>query len=87
MEIFQEAEFWVAVAFLLLIALFVYMKVPAKIIESLDERAAAIAKTLKDAEKLKEEAQGLLRDYERKRGEAEAEAQAIITQAQQDAQA
>ena len=37
MDVFQEAEFWVAVAFVLLIALFVYMKIPAKVIAMLEE--------------------------------------------------
>jgi F-type H+-transporting ATPase subunit b len=87
MEIFQEAEFWVAVAFLLLIALFLYLKVPAQIIQSLDERAAAIAKTLADAEKLKQEAEALLKDYQRRRVEAEKEAEAIVVLARKEAEA
>lgn len=87
MELFQNAEFWVAVAFALLIGLFVYLKVPQKVIEMLDERAAAIAKMLADAEKLKNEAQNLLRDYENRRREANAEAEAIVAQARKDAEA
>jgi F-type H+-transporting ATPase subunit b len=87
MELFHEAEFWVAVAFFLLIALFVYLKVPAKIIAALDERAAGIAKTLAEAEKLRTEAQNLLKEYQKKRQEAEGEAELIIAQARKDAEA
>jgi F-type H+-transporting ATPase subunit b len=87
MEIFQEAEFWVAVAFLLLIGLFLYLKVPAQIIQSLDERAAAIAKSLADAEKLRLEAEALLKDYQRRRVEAEKEAETIVEQARREAEA
>jgi F-type H+-transporting ATPase subunit b len=87
MDVFQEAEFWVAVAFVLLIALFVYMKIPAKVIAMLDERAAGIAKTLAEAEKLRNEAQSLLRDYQSKRQAAEAEAEMIVAQARKDAEA
>lgn len=87
MEIFHEAEFWVAVAFLLLIALFIYLKVPAQIIQWLDERAAAIAKSLADAEKLRLEAEALLKDYQRRRVEAEKEADKIVEQARREAEA
>ena len=65
MEIFHEAEFWVAVAFFLLIALFLYLKVPAQIVQFLDERAATIAKSLADAEKLRLEAEALLKEIGR----------------------
>jgi F-type H+-transporting ATPase subunit b len=87
MEIFHEAEFWVAVAFLLLIGLFLYLKVPAQIVQSLDERAAGIAKSLADAEKLRLEAQSLLKDYQRRRVEAEREAETIVAQARREAEA
>jgi F-type H+-transporting ATPase subunit b len=87
MDLFHNAEFWVAVAFFLLIALFVYLKVPGKIVTLLDDRAAEIAKNLAQAQKLKEEAQALLKGYQDKRAEAEAEAQAIIIQARKEAEA
>src|SRR5262245_6558456 len=87
MEIFQHEEFWVEVAFQLLIALFVYLKVPAMIVKSLDERAAAIAKSLADAEKLRLEAESLLKDYQRRHVEAEKEAESIVEQARREAEA
>ncbi|MEC8621958.1 MAG: F0F1 ATP synthase subunit B, partial [Pseudomonadota bacterium] len=62
-------EFWVAVGFLILLA--VLLK-PAKkiIIESLDSRAEKIRSSLDEAEKLREEAQHVLADYQRKQREA-----------------
>jgi F-type H+-transporting ATPase subunit b len=86
MAIFHQAEFWVAVAFLMLIALFFYLQVPAKIIAALDERAAAIAKTLAEAEKLRQDAETLLKDYQHQHIAAAAEAERIVAQARRDAE-
>jgi F-type H+-transporting ATPase subunit b len=79
-------EFWVLASFVLFIGLLVYLKVPGKVAALLDERAARIAKELDEARKLREEAQGLLADYERKRRDAEKEAEAIIAQAREEAE-
>lgn len=78
-------EFWVLISFILFIALLVYFGVPGKVAAMLDERAARIARELDEARKLREEAQGLLADYERKRRDAEKEAEAIIAQAREEA--
>ena len=68
-------EFWVLISFILFIGLLVYLKVPAKVATMLDERAARIAKELDEARRLREEAQGLLAEYQRKRRDAEKEAE------------
>ena len=80
-------EFWVLVSFLLFIGLLLYLGIPGKVAAMLDERAARIASELEQARKLREEAQGLLADYERKRRDAEREAEAIIAQAREEAEA
>ena len=85
MEFFHEAESWVLVAFILFIALLVYLKVPAMLAKMLDERSAKIAKDLAEARKLREEAQTLLASYQQKRIEAEKDAANIIAQARLDA--
>ena len=85
MEFFHEAESWVLVAFILFIALLVYLKVPAMLAKMLDERSAKIAKDLAEARKLREEAQTLLASYQQKRVEAEKDAANIIAQARLDA--
>ena len=87
MDILKDAETWIAVAFIVLIGLFIYLKLPQKAGAALDERAAKIAKELGDAKRLREEAQALLNEYTAKRQDAEREARAIVEQAQKDAQA
>ena len=80
-------EFWVLVSFVLFIGLLLYLGIPGKVAAMLDERAARIASELEQARKLREEAQGLLADYERKRRDAEKEAKAIVAQAREEAEA
>ena len=81
------AEFWVLISFILFVGLLVYLKVPAKVAVMLDERAARIARELDEARRLREEAQGLLAEYQRKRRDAEKEAEAIVAQAREEAEA
>jgi F-type H+-transporting ATPase subunit b len=85
MSVFHEAETWVLVAFLLFVALLVYLKVPGTVARSLDDRAARIAKELEEARKLRAEAEALLKGYEAKRAEAEKLAADIVAQARSDA--
>ncbi|MGD9669144.1 MAG: F0F1 ATP synthase subunit B [Hyphomicrobiaceae bacterium] len=79
-------EFWVLVAFLLFFGIVFYLKVPAQLASSLDARAEAIKKELDDARLLREEAQALLADYQKKSREAEEEAKSIIDQARREAE-
>lgn len=78
--------FWVLVAFLAFAALILYYRVPAAVGKMLDDRADAIRKELDEARKLREDAQSLLADYQRKAREADAEAQTIIEQAKREAE-
>ncbi|MFZ5676827.1 MAG: ATP F0F1 synthase subunit B [Pseudomonadota bacterium] len=82
-----KPETWVLVAFLLFIALLIYLKVPAKVAQMLDERSARIAKELAEAKKLREEAQALLEEYKRKRAQAEKDAEDIVALARKEAEA
>ena len=83
---FHEAETWVAVAFVLFVGLGVYLKVPAMLAKMLDERADKISKELAEARKLREEAQALLTEYQKKRAEAEKDAANIVAQAKLEAE-
>ncbi len=89
MFVFDPSDplFWVLVAFLAFMALLIYYRVPSAVTKALDDRADAIRKELDEARKLREEAQGLLSDYQRKAREAEKEAESIIEQAKIEAQA
>ena len=83
----RTAEFWVAVSFVAFLAVLAYYKVPALIAKALDDRAAAIRKELDEARRLREEAQNLLNDYQKKHRNAGQEAEAITEQARRDAEA
>jgi F-type H+-transporting ATPase subunit b len=83
----MDTTFWVAVAFVLFVALLIYFAVPRKIIAALDKRAENIQQELGEARRLREEAQSILADYQRKQRDAEAEAKDIIAQAEREAQA
>lgn len=80
-----DAEFWVAVAFVLFVAGMGYLGVHKMVAKSLDERADKIKAELDEARKLKDEAAQLLAEYQRKRQQAEAEAQDIIAGAKAEA--
>ena len=83
----QMAEFWVAVAFGVFLLILLYYKVPALIAKSLDDRAEAIRKELDEARRLREEAQSLLADYQKKHRNVSQEADAILDQARREAEA
>lgn len=82
----MDATFWAFVALILFFAVITYLKVPGKIGAAIDSRGEAIRKDLDEARRLREEAQVLLADYQRKRREAEAEAQAIVAEAKLEAE-
>jgi F-type H+-transporting ATPase subunit b len=85
MELFRDPEFWVGIGTLAFIALLIWKRVPALVASSLDARAAAIAKELEDARRLRSEAQALLAEYQKKRAAAEEEASSIVAEAKAEA--
>ncbi|MBB4104288.1 F0F1 ATP synthase subunit B [Allorhizobium borbori] len=82
-----DATFFAFVGLLLFFVLIAYLKVPGMIGKSLDARAAKISDELAEAKRLREEAQHLLAEYQRKRKEAEAEAAGIVAAAEREAAA
>lgn len=87
--LFDPADpvFWVMIAFFAFIGLLIYYRVPGMIGKALDARADAIRNELDEARRLRDEAQALLADYQRKSREAENEAQAILEQAKRESEA
>src|SRR6478672_3857849 len=83
---FAEPEFWVAVAFVILMAVFAYLGVHRTVLKTLDHRSERIRAELDDARRLKEEAAKLLAQYKARHASAEAEAQEIITAAKAEAE-
>ena len=80
-----EAEFWVAVAFVIFLVVLGYFGVHKKLLKGIDDRRGRIKAELDEARRLKEEAQALLAGYQRKQHEVEREAQAIIASAKAEA--
>lgn len=83
----MDATFWALIALVIFLALMVYLKVPGVVGKSLDGRAERIRDELEEARRLREEAQSLLAEYQRKRKEAEKEAGEIVAAAQREAHA
>ncbi|WOS63521.1 F0F1 ATP synthase subunit B [Sinorhizobium fredii] len=81
-----DATFYALVGLILFFALIAYLKVPGKIAEALDARADKIGNELAEAKRLREEAQSLVAEYQRKRKDAEAEAANIVAAAQREAE-
>ncbi len=81
----MDATFWATVALLIFIGIVFYMKVPGMLGKSLDDRADRIRAELEEARRLREEAQQLLAEYQRKRKEAEKEAADILDAAKREA--
>ncbi len=80
-----EAEFWVAVAFLIFLAVLWRAGAHRSIMGALDARRERIRAELGEARRLKQEAERVLAEYKKKQREAEAEAEAIIAQAKTEA--
>jgi F-type H+-transporting ATPase subunit b len=83
---FAEPEFWVAVGFVILMGVFVYIGVHRTVLTALDHRSQRIKTELDDARRLKEDAAKLLAEYKARHATAEREAQDIITQAKAEAE-
>ena len=80
-----NTDFVVTLAFLLFIAILLYLGVPKLIGGLLDKRAEGIQSELDEARSLREEAQSILADYERKQKEVQEQAENIIENAKSEA--
>lgn len=81
-----EAETWVAIAFICFLGLLAYLGAHRRLIDAIDQRQARIKNELGEATRLRQEAQALLAEFERKAHEAESEAEAIIANAKAEAE-
>ena len=81
-----EAEFWVAVAFVIFLGVLAYFGVHRLLLKGIDDRRGRIRSELDEARRLKAEAEALFATYQRKQQEAEHEAQAIIASAKAEAE-
>jgi len=83
---FAEPEFWVAVAFVILMGIFAYIGVHRTILTTLDHRSERIRSELADAQRLKQDAAKLLAEYKARRATAEREAADIVASAKTEAE-
>lgn len=82
----MDATFWAFIGLILFFAILAYFGVPGQIGKMLDARAEHIRNDIDEARRLRDEAQQLLAEYQRKRKEAEQEAQDIVTAAKREAE-
>ncbi len=83
---FEDPEFWVLLAFVIFLGILVKFGVPKLALSALDERSDRIRQALDEAQRLRSEAEAVLAQYQKKRVEAEKEAQAIIENARIEAE-
>ena len=81
-----DATFWVAIAFIIFIAVLVYLKVPQKINSLLNNMIEDIRNELDEAEKLKKEANNLLNKSQEKLDNAQKENEQIIKNAREESE-
>jgi F-type H+-transporting ATPase subunit b len=82
---YASPTFWVGVAFVVFVMVVMYAKAHKSIAKALDDRAASIQAQIEEANALRNEAENLLLEYQRKQRDAEKEAADMVDQARQDA--
>jgi F-type H+-transporting ATPase subunit b len=82
---FGEPRNWVLIAFILFFVLF-GRKLWSVVAQMLDDRAAKVRTELEEAARLRQEAEAMLRDAEKRREEALRDAQALIAGAKTEAE-
>jgi F-type H+-transporting ATPase subunit b len=86
MELLRDPEFWIAVAFVVVVVGIGGFKLAPVIGKSLDDRAAKIKAELEEAQRLRNDAQKTLAEYQRKQRDALKEAEAIVAHAKAEAE-
>ena len=79
-----DATFWVAVSFIIFLGLLLYFNIPVKIKKVLNENIGRIKNQIENAEKLKDEANDLLSDSEKKLSNAKTEIKTMTSKANDD---
>jgi F-type H+-transporting ATPase subunit b len=85
MDFLHDEEFYILIAFLVAVGILL-RQAWGQITAGLDARASTIRTQLDEAKRLREEAEAMLADYQRKQRDAMAEAQEIVVQARAEAE-
>ena len=81
MELFQDPAFWVAASLGTFIIILIVLKVPGMALKALDGRASAIRTEIDEARRLRDEAQALLAEQQRRQAQAKTQADQIVAEA------
>ena len=73
-----DATFWVAISFFIFLGIIIYLKVPQKITDALNDNINSIKNEVDNAEILKEESKNILSEYEKKISNAKNEIKQMI---------
>jgi F-type H+-transporting ATPase subunit b len=85
MHLFADPEFWVLLAVVIFVVA-VWKPASRTVFGGLDDRTARIRADLDEARRLRQEAEQLLAEYQRKEHEAAADAQAMVAHAREEAE-
>ena len=85
MHLLADPEFWVLVAVVIFV-IAVWKPAARALGGMLDSRAERIAAELAEARRLRDEAEALLAEYQKKQREAQGDAEAIVTHAKDEAE-
>lgn len=77
---------WVAIAMLVVFAIFIWKRVPGAIGKALDDKIALIRNQLAEAESLRKEAEALKAEYARKAKSADKDRDALLERARHEAE-
>lgn len=83
--LFFDANGWVAIAMLTVIAIMLWKKVPSIVGAMMDRRIAEIRKEIDEAAKLRAEAEAIKAEYEAKTANADKEAETLLSRARDEA--
>jgi F-type H+-transporting ATPase subunit b len=82
---YADTSFWVAASTVVFVGGVLYSKAHKKVAELLDARSDEIRKQIEEAKSLRDEAEEMLLEYQRKQRDAEKEAADMVAQAEEDA--
>jgi F-type H+-transporting ATPase subunit b len=85
-HILKEEDFWEGLGLVIVIAFFLWWRVPAFLAAALDRRAEAIAKELEQASQIRREAEQVLIEYRQKASAAKSEAEHILRETKEEAE-
>ena len=81
-----DATFWVAISFVIFISALIYLKIPGKIKNLLNDNINKIKNQIDEAEKLKDEANNKLSEQENRLAKAKKEIANMIKQANEESE-